>query len=567
MALVGMAMFGTISYVPLFVQGVIGTSATSSGVVLTPLMLGAVTTSILDRAARLPHRALPLERGARPARADRRDAAALADERARRRTARRRATWSIAGIGIGSMMQVFVLSVQNAVPRAQHRLGDRADAVRRARSARRSASRSWARSSTTACRRGSAPAERASASTSCRSRPARASRTRSSRRSSSRVDRLVRRLGDRRHLGQGAAPAPVAGRDLARRGRSGRPGGDRSRILLMAEDFMPLDGWDHVELWVGNAKQAAYYYEHAFGFRRTAYAGPETGVRDRASYVLEQNEIRLVRHERAPSRSRDRRPCEQARRRRQGHLAASARCGPRLRGGGQARRARRHASRGRSRTSSAASSSRRSRPTATSCTRSSAATATRARICRATSRRSRRTAPATARACSRSTTSSATSSSATWSEWVSFYEQVFGMTEMIHFSDDDISTEYSALMSKVMTDGQGKVKFPINEPAEGKRKSQIDEYLEFNHGPGRAAHRAPVVAHRRDRRGAAAPRRRLPDDPRHVLRGDARPRRRDRRGAGPTSAGCGSSPTATTTATSCRSSRRPRRTGRRSSSR
>ena len=58
------------------------------------------------------------------------------------------------------------------------------------------------------------------------------------------------------------------------------------------------------------------------------------------------------------------------------------------------------------------------------------------------------------------------------------------MTEMIHFSDEDISTEYSALMSKVMTDGQGKIKFPINEPAEGKRKSQIDEYLEFNEGPG-----------------------------------------------------------------------------------
>jgi 4-hydroxyphenylpyruvate dioxygenase len=68
--------------------------------------------------------------------------------------------------------------------------------------------------------------------------------------------------------------------------------------------------------------------------------------------------------------------------------------------------------------------------------------------------------------------------------WVEFYERVFGMTEMIHFSDEDISTEYSALMSKVMTDGQGKVKFPINEPAEGKRKSQIEEYLEFNHGPG-----------------------------------------------------------------------------------
>src|SRR5580765_8057652 len=62
----------------------------------------------------------------------------------------------------------------------------------------------------------------------------------------------------------------------------------------MDEDFMPLLGWDHVELWVGNAKQAAYFYEQAMGFTRTAYAGPETGVRDRASYVLEQGDVRFV---------------------------------------------------------------------------------------------------------------------------------------------------------------------------------------------------------------------------------------------------------------------------------
>src|SRR4051794_9996012 len=62
----------------------------------------------------------------------------------------------------------------------------------------------------------------------------------------------------------------------------------------MSEDFMPLLGWDYVEFWVGNAKQAAYFYEHAMGFTRTAYAGPETGLRDRASYVLEQGEIRFV---------------------------------------------------------------------------------------------------------------------------------------------------------------------------------------------------------------------------------------------------------------------------------
>jgi 4-hydroxyphenylpyruvate dioxygenase len=69
-------------------------------------------------------------------------------------------------------------------------------------------------------------------------------------------------------------------------------------------------------------------------------------------------------------------------------------------------------------------------------------------------------------------------------EWVGYYERVFGMTEMIHFSDEAISTEYSALMSKVVTDGTGRIKFPINEPAEGKRKSQIEEYIDYYKGAG-----------------------------------------------------------------------------------
>jgi 4-hydroxyphenylpyruvate dioxygenase len=68
--------------------------------------------------------------------------------------------------------------------------------------------------------------------------------------------------------------------------------------------------------------------------------------------------------------------------------------------------------------------------------------------------------------------------------WVEFYERTMGFTNIIHFADEQIHTEYSALMSKVMADGQGKIKFPINEPAEGKRKSQIDEYLEYFGGPG-----------------------------------------------------------------------------------
>ena len=69
-------------------------------------------------------------------------------------------------------------------------------------------------------------------------------------------------------------------------------------------------------------------------------------------------------------------------------------------------------------------------------------------------------------------------------EWVEFYERIMGFTELKHFSDEDISTEYSALMSKVVWDGEGKIKFPINEPAEGKKKSQIDEYLEYYQTPG-----------------------------------------------------------------------------------
>lgn len=68
-------------------------------------------------------------------------------------------------------------------------------------------------------------------------------------------------------------------------------------------------------------------------------------------------------------------------------------------------------------------------------------------------------------------------------EWVSYYENVMGFKQTIHFDDDDISTEYSALMSKVMTNGS-RIKFPINEPADGKRKSQIQEYLEFYNGAG-----------------------------------------------------------------------------------
>src|SRR5438128_10623391 len=69
-------------------------------------------------------------------------------------------------------------------------------------------------------------------------------------------------------------------------------------------------------------------------------------------------------------------------------------------------------------------------------------------------------------------------------EWASYYADVMGFTNLVHFRDDQISTEYTALMSKVMWDGAGRVKFPINEPAAGKKKSQIEEYLDFYRAPG-----------------------------------------------------------------------------------
>ena len=115
------------------------------------------------------------------------------------------------------------------------------------------------------------------------------------------------------------------------------------------------------------------------------------------------------------------------------------------------------------------------------------------------------------------------------------------MTEMIHFSDEAISTEYSALMSKVVTDGNGRVKFPINEPAEGKRKSQIDEYLEFYERPGRAAHRASPRATSSARSTDAAARAASSScsTPGLLLRRGARAGRRDRRGRSTTCARLG----------------------------
>ena len=102
-------------------------------------------------------------------------------------------------------------------------------------------------------------------------------------------------------------------------------------------------------------------------------------------------------------------------------------------------------------------------------------------------------------------------------KWVKYYADVLGFSQLISFDDKAISTEYSALMSKVMANGNGRIKFPLNEPAKGKKKSQIDEYLEFYQGPGMPAHCARDRQHYRDGHQASRQRCRVSSRARHVL--------------------------------------------------
>ncbi|HYH91276.1 MAG TPA: 4-hydroxyphenylpyruvate dioxygenase, partial [Solirubrobacteraceae bacterium] len=248
-------------------------------------------------------------------------------------------------------------------------------------------------------------------------------------------------------------------------------------------DFMPLHGIDHIELWVGNAAQAAYYLRHAFGFTEVAYAGLETGLRDRVSHVLQQGRIRLVLT---------------------GALADDTEIGAHQRrhGDGVKRVA-------------------LSVPSAAAAYREAVARGA-AGVREPYELRDADGLVRLAEIAAYGETVHTFVERADYAgtflpgfvdvphagdasqpdmlagidhvvanvelgamdRWVKFYEDVFGMTELIHFSDEAISTEYSALMSKVVTNGDGRVKFPINEPAEGARKSQIDEYLEFYGGPG-----------------------------------------------------------------------------------
>lgn len=254
------------------------------------------------------------------------------------------------------------------------------------------------------------------------------------------------------------------------------------------DDFLPIKSIDHVEFYVGNAKQAAHYYQTAFGFTQVAYRGLETGVRDRASYVMDQGNILLV---------------------------LSSALGPDhpisrhvyLHGDGVAIIA--------LEVPDAASAyketTRRGATGAVQPTqeedeygvwRFSAIRAYGDTIIKFVDRSDYKDAFAPGFKARIAQDPSGSTGRHTgyglahidhmvgnvelgaMNRWVDFFASTMGFSQLIHFDDQDISTEYSALMSKVMQDGTGKVKFPINEPAEGIKKSQIQEYLDYYYGPG-----------------------------------------------------------------------------------
>ena len=256
-----------------------------------------------------------------------------------------------------------------------------------------------------------------------------------------------------------------------------------NNIAAQQTDFLPLQGTDYVEFYVGNAKQAAHYYMSAFGFQALAYAGPETGLKDRASYVVRQHKLTFM-------------------------LTTPIRAGNEI-----ADHIYKHGD---------------------------GVKALALRVDDATSAWEETTKRGAASFMEPVTTNDGNGEvvmsgiktygdtvhlfierknysgvfmpgfrawnnplyqptdtgllyvdhcvgNVGWNQmnvWVKFYEEVMGFKNILTFDDEDISTEYSALMSKVMSSGNGYVKFPINEPAEGKKKSQVEEYLEFYDGEG-----------------------------------------------------------------------------------
>jgi 4-hydroxyphenylpyruvate dioxygenase len=247
-------------------------------------------------------------------------------------------------------------------------------------------------------------------------------------------------------------------------------------------DTFPINGTDFVEFYVGNAKQASHYYRMAFGFQLVAYRGPENGTRDRASYLLQQNKVRLVL---TSALTPDHPAAEHVARHGDGvrdialwvddarlafNLAVERGAQP------------------------------VQKPTVL---RDDAGEVVVAgihtygdTIHSLIERRNYKGLflPGFQNVSPRYNPPSVglqyvdhcvgNVELGAMNTWVNFYQEVMGFRNLISFDDKDISTEYSSLMSKVVASGNDRIKFPINEPAQGRKKSQIDEYLDFYRGPG-----------------------------------------------------------------------------------
>jgi len=249
-----------------------------------------------------------------------------------------------------------------------------------------------------------------------------------------------------------------------------------------AEDFLPLLGTDFVELYVGNAKQAAYYYMQAWGFQPVAYAGLETGRKDSVSYVLQQDKIRLV-------------------------LTSP------LKPGGDINA---HINKHGDGVKVVALWVDDARKSYQETTNRGAESYVEPYVMEDTNgsvvisgihtygetvhlfverknysgpflpgyrdyKPNFKVAPTGLKYIDHMV------GNVGWNEmnkWCEFYAKVMGFAQLVSFDDKDISTDYTALMSKVMSNGNGRIKFPINEPAEGKKKSQIEEYIDFYNGAG-----------------------------------------------------------------------------------
>lgn len=257
---------------------------------------------------------------------------------------------------------------------------------------------------------------------------------------------------------------------------------ETEKIFKQAQDFLPILGTDYVELYVGNAKQAAHFYKTALGFQELAYAGLETGLKDRTSYVLQQGKIRLVL---TTPLTRDSEIAQHVREHGDGVKVIALWVQDAYKAYEET------VKRGAVPYLNPMESKDADGTVRMSGIHTYGDTV-HLFIQRSGYRglflpgyvkweTDYRPAPVGLKYIDHMVGNVGLGEMNVWSK---FYAEVMGFYNMITFDDKDISTDYTALMSKVMTNGNGYIKFPINEPAPGKKKSQVQEYLDFYYGPG-----------------------------------------------------------------------------------